>query len=172
MQKQLKEKAKPRKSEQRTDPHILAVGEWLKRRGLHHAAPERAGRANRTVDHTRAVCASLRDNGYRPKDWLEVLKGMERHEIRDYIALVNANYTPDGHRIAVVIDASENRSMSTEDRHTDELDEDEMLGPPPDQEAINALKKVRQPSCAEPPGPVCSHPAAACFGLWLVSLTL
>eukprot|EP01043_Picozoa_sp_COSAG02_P045329 COSAG02_NODE_4133_length_5737_cov_4.247960_1_plen_861_part_10 len=141
MQKQLKEKAKPRKSEQRTDPNSLAVGEWLKRRGLHQAGPSRAGRSDRTVDHTRAVCASLKDNGYRPQDWLDVLKGMQRHEIREYISLVNANYTPDGHRIVVVADASENRSMGPDDMG-DDFDEDEMLGPAPDQEAINALKKV------------------------------
>ena len=45
------------------------------------------------------------------------------------------------HRIVVVADASENRSVGPEDMG-DDFDDDEMLGPPPDQEAINALKRV------------------------------
>ena len=132
MQKQLKAKPKDKKAD-KASPDVLKVGDWLKKRGLHTM-----GGGRLAVDHTRAVCASLGDAGYKPSDWVEVLKQMQRHEIREYISQVNQSYTPDGHRVTVQADASENREMAE-----DEDEGEEHLGPPPDQEAIAALRKVR-----------------------------
>lgn len=90
----------------------------------------------RVLSHTKAVCAALADAGYEPVDWVEVLKGMARPDLRTYIADVNENYTPDGVRKR----ASSPQPSAPKDE-----------GPTPDQEAIAALKKVRPARCWPPP---------------------
>ena len=101
-----------------------------------------AARSYLATDHTKAVCQSFRDAGYVPEDWLDVLKSLGgQSELREYIAYVHSAYTPDGIKMSGA-EASPGALLAAASSDTDRLPPMQSVpdGPPPDQDAIAALK--------------------------------
>ena len=115
-----------------------------------------------TRSHTKAVCQSFTDAGYSPKDWISVLKSLGgQSELREYIAYVNAAYTPDGIKLSGAemgpdtFSAVQGGNQQTEEQKQGKEDDVSVVedsdqrklgiveGPPPDQYAIAKLKQVQ-----------------------------